>query len=107
MSHTLKGKTEMVDGEPWFRMARPSIGIDRKGKPFRFHDPEKWGNSWLVKYPTGTRYNGGIIINDKWYQGFRISAPKLPKGYKLVSIGVGLQLNARPPYATQLLKKQD
>lgn len=58
-----------------------------------------------VNFAVGYRYNGGIVVKDEWYEGFEVPAPKVPKGYKLVGIGVGLQLNARPPYATQYLKK--
>ena len=59
----------------------------------------------LVTYPVSYRYNGGIIVDGKHYSGFDVVAPTVPEGYKLVNIGVGLQLNAQPPYATRLLKK--
>ena len=59
----------------------------------------------LVTYPVSYRYNGGIIVDGKHYSGFDVVAPTVPEGYKLVNIGVGLQLDAQPPYATRLLKK--
>ena len=65
---------------------------------------EKWCNSYLVTYPVSYRYNGGIIIDGKWYEGYTVPRPKVPKGFELVSIGCGLQLNAHPPYATSYLK---
>ena len=68
---------------------------------------EKWCQSFLVTYPVSYRYNGGIIVDDKWYEGFKVKSPKVPKGFELVSIGCGLQLNAQPPYATVYLKPLD
>jgi len=65
---------------------------------------EKWCDSFLVTYPVSYRYNGGIIIDKKHYQGYKVAKPKVPKGFKLVGIGCGLQLNATPPYATAYLK---
>ena len=41
----------------------------------------------------------------KWYAGFEVPKPKIPKGCHLESLGVGLQLNATPPFATMLLIK--
>jgi len=58
-----------------------------------------------VTYAVSYRYNGGgISIRDKWYAGFKVPAPLINPGYVLVGIGVGLQLNACPPYATGVLK---
>jgi len=105
MDWKLKGKFEKINDELYFRMCRPVIKVDRKGKPMNPHRAEKWCDSWLVTYPTGYRYNGGIVINGKWCNGFVIDAPDVPNGYKLISIGCGLQLNACPPYATKYLKK--
>ena len=65
---------------------------------------EKWCDSFLVTYPVSYKYNGGIVIEGKWYEGFKVAKPKVPKGFKLHSIGCGLQLNAQPPYATAYLK---
>jgi hypothetical protein len=58
-------------------------------------------------YAVSYEYNGGIVIADKWYKGYEVPPPYLPVGYKLVGIGVGLQLNARPPLATARLKPID
>lgn len=68
---------------------------------------EKWCNCFLVTYPVSIRYNGGIIIDGKWYDGYEVVKPKVPKGFKLYNIGCGLQLNARPPYATSYLQPLD
>ena len=65
---------------------------------------ERWCGSFLVTYPVSYRYNGGTIVGDKWYDGFVVAKPKVPKGFELVGIGCGLQLNAKPPYATRYLK---
>lgn len=68
---------------------------------------ERWCNSCLVKYPVSYKYNGGVVYNDRWYEGFKVSAPKVPKGFKLVGMGIGLELNARPPLATAYLQALD
>ena len=67
---------------------------------------EKWCNGFLVTYPVSYRYNGGIIYKDKLYEGFTVPNPDVPKGYKLTPIYCGLQLNARPPYATNYLEPE-
>lgn len=85
----MKGRFETKDGERWFRMARPSLSA-KEGE---------------VQYPTGVRYNGGTVVNGKWVQGFLIAPPKVPAGFSLRTMGVGLQLNSRPPYATQYLER--
>ena len=79
-------------------------------KPFICKAPtltkgERWLDSHLVTFPVSYRYNGGTIVNGEWYSGYEVPPPKVPKGFELVSIGIGLQLNARPPYATQFLRK--
>lgn len=56
-----------------------------------------------VQYAVSQEYNGGIIIGGHWYKGFKVPDPILPHGYKLVGIGVGLELNAKPPLATARL----
>lgn len=56
-----------------------------------------------VQYAVSYEYNGGIVISGKWYKGFKVPPPILPYGYKLVGIGVGLELNAKPPLATARL----
>lgn len=68
---------------------------------------EKWCNSFLVIFPVSYKYNGGIVVDGKLYNGYNVPSPKVPKGFKLTSIGCGLQLNAKPPYATQYLKPLD
>ena len=65
---------------------------------------EKWCDSYLVTYPVSYTYNGGIIVDGKHRLGFSVPPPKVPKGFEIVSIGVGLQLNATPPFATVYLK---
>ena len=65
---------------------------------------ERWCNSFLVTFPVSVTYNGGIVIDGKHYEGYRVPSPKVPKGFKLVGIGVGSQLNARPSHATRYLK---
>ena len=68
---------------------------------------EKWCDSCLVTFPVSYNYNGGIVIDGEWYEGVEVPDPVVPEGYKLKSIGVGLQLNANPPYATMYLEKVD
>jgi hypothetical protein len=57
-----------------------------------------------VTYDVSYVYNGGITVDGEWYDGFEVPAPVLAPGYVLVGIGVGLQLNACPPYATGVIK---
>lgn len=66
---------------------------------------EKWGKGKLVTFSVSQVYNGGITIDGEWYNGVSVPPPKIPKGYKLIGIGIGYQLNCVPPYATQLLQK--
>ena len=40
---------------------------------------EKWCDGFLVSYPVSYRYNGGISIDGKWYEGFKVARPKVPK----------------------------
>lgn len=58
-----------------------------------------------VQYDVSYVYNGGTDMtpDGEWYDGFEVSPPILPAGFKLRGLGVGLQHNARPPYATALL----
>lgn len=67
---------------------------------------ERWCDSFLVTYPVSQEYNGGTIIDGVWYKGYEVPAPKFPKGFKVVSIGCGLQHNAHPPYATVYLQPE-
>jgi len=57
-----------------------------------------------VTYPVSYTYNGGTVIDGKWYAGYEVPKPIVPKGYKLTGIGVGFQFNAHPPYATMILE---
>ena len=65
---------------------------------------EKWCDSHLVQFPVSHVYNGGVIIDDEWYDGYAVDAPEVPDGFELVSIYCGLQLNCQPPLATMYLK---
>lgn len=77
---------------------------DLRGRELKI---KKGRTSIEVTFPVSYRYNGGIVLPEGWYPGYEVPPPILPDGYKLVSLGVGLQLNCRPPYATMLLKKID
>lgn len=68
---------------------------------------ENWSDGCLVTFPVSYRYNGGIAIDGEYYKGFEVPDPIVPEGYKLKGIGIGLQLNAKPPEATMYLKKVD
>lgn len=68
---------------------------------------KKWSDGHLVEYPVSCRYNGGIVIDKKWYEGVEVPDPDVPEGYELIDICIGLQLNAVPPTATKLLRKVD
>jgi hypothetical protein len=78
------------------RQPRPTLNIG-----------ERWCESFLVTFPVTYRYNGLVEVDGKLHSGFKVPAPKVPKGFKLVTIGCGLQLNARPPHATVYLKPLD
>jgi hypothetical protein len=73
-------------------------GTDLRGK-------EKLNASVEVKVDCSYLYNGGITIGDDWYPGFEVDPPIIPRGYELVGMGVGAQLNARPPYSTLCLRR--
>jgi hypothetical protein len=79
----------------------------KKIKECKLTVAEKWCKSCLVTYPVSYEYNGGMDIDGKWYKGYQVAKPKVPKGFKLYSIGCGLQLNAHPPYATAYLEPLD
>ena len=64
------------------------------------------GKRCEVIYSVSYEYNGGTIIGDEWYDGYEVPAPLLAPGYTLKGIGVGLQLNCHPPYATAILVKE-
>lgn len=73
----------------------------------KLHIGERWCKSFLVTYPVSYRYNGGTIVDGEWYEGYEVPPPDVPKGFSLVGIGCGLQLNAHPPYATAYLKPDE
>jgi len=76
-------------------------------KDVKLNIGEKWCDSFLVTFPTSIRYNGGTIIEGKWYDGYKVAKPRVPEGFKLTGIGIGSQLNCHPPYATQYLEPLD
>lgn len=82
------------DDEIYYYPEKPTLTIGKK-----------WSDGNLVTYPVSYIYNGGIVINGKWYKGIKVKEPDVPRGYMLKSIGIGLQLNAQPPIATSLLIK--
>ena len=87
----------------YWHMPQPEIKpVSRKAKNAFFR-----GEGFEGTYPVSYTYNGGIIINDELYKGFKVPPPIVPDGYELVSIGVGLQLNSHPPYATVYVKKKE
>jgi hypothetical protein len=78
-----------------FKVKRPAFKVTRTRRD----------GSKEVIFPVSYTYNGGTVIGDEWYSGYEVPTPQVPEGFKLVSLGVSLQLNARPPYATMLLEK--
>lgn len=66
-----------------------------------------YGVAHKVTFPVTYRYNGGICVGDEWYEGYEVPHPDVPEGWELVNIGVGLQLNSKPPYATMVLKPKE
>lgn len=91
------GDYKIQDGE-FYRMPKAEFNVDKKNKK-----KQQMGQSFEVTYPVSYRYNGGIIVDGKWYKGYDVPKPDVPEGYELIDIGVGLQLNAKPPYATKVL----
>jgi len=75
-------------------------------KPTLEKTGEKWNGGELVFFPVSYRYNGGTVIDGKWYEGYSVPKPAIPKGYELFSIHCGLELNARPPTQTMCLRKK-
>jgi hypothetical protein len=68
---------------------------------------EKWCDGYLITFPVSYRYNGGISVNNRHYEGFTVKNPKIPKGFETKSICCGLQLNAKPPLATRMILRKD
>jgi hypothetical protein len=69
----------------------------------RGYHPTKRSERCEVTYSVSQRYKGGRVIEGKWYDGFKVPAPLMNPDCAIISIAVGLQLNARPPYATCLM----
>ena len=69
----------------------------------RGHHPTKRSERCEVTYSVSQIYNGGIVIDDEWYDGYSVPAPLMNPDCAIISIAVGLQLNAHPPYATCLM----
>jgi len=78
-----------------FKCEKPVIKINQS----KF----KKGKSFEVTFPVSYRYNGTITVEGKEYDGYEVPRPDIPEGWELVSIGVGLQMNAHPPYCTMVL----
>lgn len=58
-----------------------------------------------VTYGVSYTYNGGTTYRSKWYKGYKCQPPIVPKGFRLVGIGVGFEFNAHPPLATARLER--
>lgn len=85
----------MTDEEPFIRLhdcpIHRTAAAKRLYKARRFHE---------ITYPVSYRYSGGIVVGNAWYRGYIVPKPVVPAGWEIVGLGVGLQLNCRPPYAT-------
>lgn len=57
----------------------------------------KPGKRIKVDLPISVSYNGGTVIDGKWYAGYEVPKPIVPDGYELVSSYSGAQYNAHPP----------
>lgn len=84
-----KLEADSLEYARWFHVAAPDL--TSKAKP---------GESVRITYPVSISYNGGTVIEDKWYAGYKVPAPIVPRGYELRDIGCGLELNSHPPLAT-------
>lgn len=88
----------------FFKYPKPDlIPVSKRKARKAIDDPNS--NGYEVTFPVSYRYNGGIDIGDEWYEGFEVPKPDVPAGWHLESLGVGLQLNNRPPTATMFLKR--
>ena len=76
-------------------------------KWIRFPAPVLLAKEGRVSYPVSYEYNGGILIDEKQYAGYKVKPPVIPEGYILKSIGLGLNLNSKPPIATAYLQKKE
>jgi len=95
----------------------------QSGKYFKMGPPKlhlrgSWNGGIEATFSVSYRYNGGIVLDEngapiiswdggEWYDGYKIERPVVHGDFELVGMGVGLQLNARPPYATQILRRKD
>ena len=84
----------MSKENPWCKVPAPDL--TKKAKP---------GKSVQVTFPVSCSYNGGTVIKGEWFAGYKVEKPIVPAGYELVSIGVGLELNAHPPSCTMILRQ--
>lgn len=50
-----------------------------------------------VRYAVSYTYNGGTVVDGKWYQGYIVPPPILREGTKLEPVTCGLDLNSHPP----------
>jgi hypothetical protein len=94
----------MTDNHTPYRCPQ-AILTDKRGRKLPEQRIRKGHNSIEVEYPVSYRYNGGISIDGEWYTGYEVPPPAVPEGFELVSLGVGLQLNAKPPRQTMLLRR--
>jgi hypothetical protein len=94
-------RENMRPNQKMFKCKRPVITLN-KSQQKRFNQ----GKSFEVEFPVSYQYNGGIHIGDEFYKGYSVPPPVVPEGWKLVNTCAGLDLNARPPYATMLLSKK-
>lgn len=90
----------------FFKCPKPELTpVSKREAQKAIDNPNSKG--YEVAFPVSYRYNGGIIVDDEWYEGFDVPKPDIPKGWHLCTLGVGLQLNARPPYATMYLERDE
>lgn len=82
--------------DPWYRCPAPDLTSRAKA-----------GARVQVRFPVSCSYNGGTVVDGKWYAGYMVPEPIVPSGFKLVGLGVGLELNAHPPHCTMLLVPDD
>jgi hypothetical protein len=80
-----------------FRTSRAVLNI---------HEATRRSDRVEVSFPVSCDYNGGIVINDKWYEGIIVPEPEVPNEHELQSIYVGLNHNTIPPTKTMLLVKK-
>lgn len=67
------------------RRLRKKTGRDGQGTPHPYRGEVQSSGAAVVYYGTQL-YNGGTIIEGKWYRGYLRPWPKLPKGWKFLAI---------------------